>query len=629
MRRCLVPIAILLIPLLILGCTGNSKLYNKYQGTDGLVFSFAQYSPPDEVYEDRPFPVNFELHNAGAENVSYGKLVVLFSADPLYINTSKGILLEEDLSVYDSGLRSYDPKHKAEILGRSEVYPNGERRSFGIPTDVAFAAKPIMGQRESPEAEITASACYAYKTFAAASVCIDTNIYQQNLRQQSCKQQDVTLTGGQGAPIAVTLIEVQALPVISKAQPGSMAKESVRPQFIIHIEDTGYGTGKGYLVGPDTLDIKNACILKSIPRDQVNAVVLRANLLKTTLICGQGAPKDTAALVRLEQGKATVTCTVPENDITNPIYSSTQNFLTTVSINISYIYKTSTTKKVTIKRLLGSRDLAPTGDESGKVAGYAYEGDSLILDSEGRPMEWCQYYQQKPDAIPSELRAKGFATRVKELQSMNPPREFNCACTRERCDALGKGVNCFDGLCATDNSKCCTDPLKTRSTSSAGSGTSGSGTGTGSGTGSGGITDSCYAGDLGIPKIGPNPTKQQINDALEAAANKYGIPPDVLKAVAYQENRGWATNVCGDDGRSCGLMQINTGVWTKYNKALGNCEVSYNIDYGAKILHDNYSGDWRTAVRKYNGSGSAAERYADSVMNWVSTRPWISAFGVH
>jgi hypothetical protein len=212
---------------------------------------------------------------------------------------------------------------------------------------------------------------------------------------------------------------------------------------------------------------------------------------------------------------------------------------------------------------------------------------------------------------------------------MNPPREFNCACTRERCDALGKGVNCFDGLCATDNSKCCTDPLKTRSTSSAGSGTSGSGTGTGSGTGSGGITDSCYAGDLGIPKIGPNPTKQQINDALEAGAAKYGIPPAVLKGMAYQEST-WRPGICGDNGDSCGLLQISKRSHPVYDTALGACEPSYNIDTGARYVALMYrqTGNWHDAVARYNGAGTAAQDHADKVMNWAATKPWVTYWHV-
>ena len=38
--------------------------------------------------------------------------------------------------------------------------------------------------------------------------------------------------------------------------------------------------------------------------------------------------------------------------------------------------------------------------------------------------------------------------------------------------------------------------------------------------------------------------------------------------------------------------------------------------------------NWRTAVRKYNGAGPMAERYADDVMNnLVPSKPW-TKFGV-
>lgn len=132
-----------------------------------------------------------------------------------------------------------------------------------------------------------------------------------------------------------------------------------------------------------------------------------------------------------------------------------------------------------------------------------------------------------------------------------------------------------------------------------------------------------------IPNFGANPSKQQLNQQIEAAAQKYGIPPDILKAIFYKESN-WNPAARGDGGKSYGIGQVYTTAHPDYDVARGQQDVSYQIDYSAKLLSGLYksTGDWRTAVRKYNGAGPMAERYADDVMNnLVPSKPW-TKFGV-
>lgn len=132
-----------------------------------------------------------------------------------------------------------------------------------------------------------------------------------------------------------------------------------------------------------------------------------------------------------------------------------------------------------------------------------------------------------------------------------------------------------------------------------------------------------------IPAFGANPSKQQLNQQIEAAATKYGIPPDILKAIFYKESN-WNPAARGDGGKSYGIGQVYTTAHPDYDIARGQQDVSYQIDYSAKLLSGLYkqTGNWRTAVRRYNGSGPMAERYADDVMNnLVPSRPW-TRFGV-
>jgi 3D (Asp-Asp-Asp) domain-containing protein len=428
MRRSGSTIALVCLLLILLTSCTQGNLYSKYKGTDGLLISFPKNSPPETVYEDRPFPVKFELHNAGAQNVSFKDMLITFNTDPLYIGGGLSVYLPDKHGILVDG----ELRQKNQLFGRSEIYPNGEKWLFGIPTESAFVAKLVPGQRESPKTTLLASVCYPYMTFVSAEVCIDTNIYQENQRKQSCTQQDVTLSGGQGGPIAVTQIEVSALPVI-----GTDRTETIRPQFIIHIEDVG----KGYLVGPASLNMAEACLLRNIPKEELNTVRVQASLLKSKLVCGNSKIKTTEGLVKLEDGKGEIICTVADDELNNPIYRSTQNFQSALTINISYLYKSSVTKEITIQRQLGRTTDTPR-DDFDVITGYAYEGDKLVRDASGYPVTLCQWYEEKPERAPEPI-----ASFMKE-------KAFSCACDAETC-SKGMGTDCFAALCG-GSTYCCT-----------------------------------------------------------------------------------------------------------------------------------------------------------------------------
>lgn len=131
-----------------------------------------------------------------------------------------------------------------------------------------------------------------------------------------------------------------------------------------------------------------------------------------------------------------------------------------------------------------------------------------------------------------------------------------------------------------------------------------------------------------IPNFGPNPSKAQIDQMLNAACQKYGVPPEIAKAVAYKES-GWNPRASSfDGGHGKGIMQIDDRSHA-FARGPQVWDPAANIDYGVRLLAQNFkrTGNWREAVRRYNGSGPMAERYANSVMNMTQTRPW-TRFGV-
>lgn len=93
--------------------------------------------------------------------------------------------------------------------------------------------------------------------------------------------------------------------------------------------------------------------------------------------------------------------------------------------------------------------------------------------------------------------------------------------------------------------------------------------------------------------IGNNPNQTQIAAALTTAANTYGLPVNLLKAVAWQESH-WHEDVYSCDG-GIGLMQIQYYTYPWLNsQAVAECHIGVtnydpktlqgNADLGAKML---------------------------------------------
>ncbi|MFJ7974913.1 S-layer homology domain-containing protein [Peribacillus sp. NPDC096379] len=103
-------------------------------------------------------------------------------------------------------------------------------------------------------------------------------------------------------------------------------------------------------------------------------------------------------------------------------------------------------------------------------------------------------------------------------------------------------------------------------------------------------TSKCEA--YGEVKPNENPSVQQVNCLLTNAAVAADIPPEVVKAVATQENGGWRqfTNngeaVISSDG-GIGLMQITNQ--PGYDQEQLKNDIYYNIDAGIKTLNSMYA----------------------------------------
>lgn len=111
------------------------------------------------------------------------------------------------------------------------------------------------------------------------------------------------------------------------------------------------------------------------------------------------------------------------------------------------------------------------------------------------------------------------------------------------------------------------------------------------------------------PKEIPAGTEVSLNELFEVAAQKYGIPLNLLKAVAYTESgfRPDATSHCG----AMGIMQLmpatarGLGVTDPYDPA-------QNIDGGAKYIAQKlkeWNGDVVLALASYNAGSGNVRKY--------------------
>ncbi len=162
-------------------------------GTQGLFMRFVLNLPPARLFDNEDFNAVIEIENRGTFDVGGpGDNVYLSGFDPTII----------------TGISTFGEQIPL-LEGRDQFTPVGgfDTVSFkGIIRDLTF-------QRiDRYPARMLATACYGYQTTATANMCIDPNPYTPTVRQKVCVPQNVGLSGGQGAPVAVNLVEVDPAP---------------------------------------------------------------------------------------------------------------------------------------------------------------------------------------------------------------------------------------------------------------------------------------------------------------------------------------------------------------------------------------------------------------------------------
>lgn len=114
----------------------------------------------------------------------------------------------------------------------------------------------------------------------------------------------------------------------------------------------------------------------------------------------------------------------------------------------------------------------------------------------------------------------------------------------------------------------------------------------------------------------------QFDDLFRKYEEAYGLPRGVLKATALKENRQMNPNAIGATNANgsvdMGLMQHNSRFLAERGLTNTWSDPERSVEEAAKLWRKNLNaagGNIRTGARMYNGSGPAAEAYADDFMS--------------
>lgn len=302
------------ISLLVSGCQGFGGAQKEPQlgyrtGSQGLVINFLPSYPRTQMYDSDPFDVIIEIRNRGSADVGFGGDAVYLSGyDP-------GII---------TGISTFGENVPAGLEGASEFNVEG-----GYDT-IAFNAQifPLRSKNiDRYPFTILASACYGYETIASENVCIDPDPFSATAEKKVCTPAPVSF-GTQGAPIAVSSVEVDATPRVTR--------------FKIHITNVGGGTV--FKQGGDYLQKCSPYHSRGLEFNEVDQVRLRGvNVAGKTITssCKPMDPQDGS--VKLINGRGTVFCELGGMPI-GPAFN------TPLTIELDYGYRNTISRSVEVLR---------------------------------------------------------------------------------------------------------------------------------------------------------------------------------------------------------------------------------------------------------------------------------------
>ncbi len=248
-----------IIAVILAGCeqggqgTEGDTSTGVYIGTQSIEIQYREGLPYSPVTIDDKVDIGVEVKNYGAEDLTGGKIMV------------------EGITSTNVAVQSLTVEGK-----------DTSGRSYGGPEYITFENIPIEGDQS-----IIVTACYPYKTKLVKNFCYDPTIGTQTREEVCSFQTQNAIKDGQGAPIAVTNVQ------IDRRERGDKAK------LIITLENKG--TGNIRTPSKPTID----CDGQVPTQNDIN----RIRIDKATFSGKTGNCNPTVGgLVVMENGKAVVSC---------------------------------------------------------------------------------------------------------------------------------------------------------------------------------------------------------------------------------------------------------------------------------------------------------------------------------
>jgi len=226
MKRGLMAVLFLLLVACGTGTTDEPQATDFRYGTEGLYMNFVPNLPPPRLFDNQALDVLIQVENRGTSNIADGMLY-LSGFDPAIVT---GISSGQRIPLLE---------------GRGPFMPQGAIDAVSFKGRIAS----LSGQRiDKYPATLLATACYSYETVATAQVCIDPNPFAPTRQQKVCTPAPVG-TGSQGAPVAVTTVEVDPAPGKTRFRIGIQSVgggDVFRPQTSVLAKCSPYSGGLGF-----------------------------------------------------------------------------------------------------------------------------------------------------------------------------------------------------------------------------------------------------------------------------------------------------------------------------------------------------------------------------------------------
>ena len=293
-KRMRVILVVSLFVLFLLGCEGNNSsvdVPSYHTGNLGITLDLIENSPPDNAYHGSNLPFFLEIRNQGSYETR--PLIWLSGHDPNIIRINWAAI--------SPGL----------LEGKSFSNPTGGYGYLEAP-DVQISL-PDSVDTYSTNMKLTT--CYPYVTKASSQVCVDPD--PTNNDDDACQTKTVSLSGGQGGPLAITSI---------KEEPSSGGTVI----FTITIQNIGDGT----IINEGKV---SSCTSRMKASDLDVVSIRSAQLGYEPLSCTPTNP------VRLVNGKGIVYCR--RSGLSGSAYT------TTLNLELAYGYKSSISKSINVRRI--------------------------------------------------------------------------------------------------------------------------------------------------------------------------------------------------------------------------------------------------------------------------------------